>query len=815
MARRAAKPRKRRQSSRGGPPFDRLLVLDRLVVSRPKVERRRATSQLIVIPKRGKAHRTELAFTYEEDVFQPGDPASDNLAALAAAQVALNYGLFADEIVLEGLLDASDLELLTAAARNTAREIYAHKIAARNPFLDPEVTSPPFVAKRDYLQAKIVADMARPVTHPPGGSQRHGVLSSGGKESLLTYGLLREIGVETHPVFINESGRHWFTALNAYRWFQARVPETARVWTSADRAFNFMLRQLPFVRRDFARVRSDMYPIRLWTVAVFVFAALPVLAARRVGRLLIGDEYDTTQVGRRQGVTHYQGLYDQSIYFDRLLSQFYREKGLAIEQFSLLRNCSELLVEKVLAERYPDLLSLQVSCHATHVEGDRVHPCGVCEKCRRVVAMLTALGVKPRVLGYSDEEVEKVLARLRERGLHQEAPAIAHLAHLLIKRRGLAGKAIAGAKAAARPEVMSLRIDDERSPLEAVPADLRRPAVEILLEHAEGAAKRNGRSWAAVDMEAELRRSGARVDTTAPAAPPTPLAARRHPARRRVAKPAPPGPAGRRLQSARAEEMTEILLAHMTWEEARDRFAAAEIALLPVGSTEQHGPHLSLDTDTFDAEYLAIEAARRVNPPRPLVLPTIPYGVAYHHMDFPGTLAVSPDVLSRVVVEVGLSAARHGITKLVIVNGHGGNLPALRYAAQIIDRDARIFTCVESGETSDTEVRALIDTPNDVHGGEFETSTSLATRPYLVRTDRMRRSVPQFSSKYLDFTSGNSVEWYARTARFSESGVLGDPTRASREKGEKLWGIMIDHLAAFLEDLKRLRLGDHSGRRNG
>jgi creatinine amidohydrolase/Fe(II)-dependent formamide hydrolase-like protein len=100
----------------------------------------------------------------------------------------------------------------------------------------------------------------------------------------------------------------------------------------------------------------------------------------------------------------------------------------------------------------------------------------------------------------------------------------------------------------------------------------------------------------------------------------------------------------------------------------------------PVGSTEQHGPHLSLDTDTYDAEYLAIEAARRVSAPRPLVLPAIAYGVAYHHMDFPGTVAVSPDILSRLVVEVGMSVARHGITKLVIVNGHGGNVPALRYA---------------------------------------------------------------------------------------------------------------------------------------
>ncbi len=96
-------------------------------------------------------------------------------------------------------------------------------------------------------------------------------------------------------------------------------------------------------------------------------------------------------------------------------------------------------------------------------------------------------------------------------------------------------------------------------------------------------------------------------------------------------------------------------------------------------------------------------------------------------------------------------------------------------------------------DATDAErMQALIETPNDVHGGEFETSTSLATRPHLVRADRMRRSVPRFSSKYLDFTARNAVEWYAHTTRFSDSGVMGDPTRATRPKGEKLWEIMID-----------------------
>jgi len=89
----------------------------------------------------------------------------------------------------------------------------------------------------------------------------------------------------------------------------------------------------------------------------------------------------------------------------------------------------------------------------------------------------------------------------------------------------------------------------------------------------------------------------------------------------------------------------------------------------------------------------------------------------------------------------------------VILNAHGGNAPALNFAAQMINRDAHMFVCVDSGETSDVDVYKLAETPNDVHSGEIETSTSLAIRPHLVRMDKARKAVPRFKSRYLDFTS--------------------------------------------------------------
>ncbi len=121
----------------------------------------------------------------------------------------------------------------------------------------------------------------------------------------------------------------------------------------------------------------------------------------------------------------------------------------------------------------------------------------------------------------------------------------------------------------------------------------------------------------------------------------------------------------------------------------------------------------------------------------------------------------------------------------MIINGHGGNAPALHFAAQMINRDAHIFTCVDTGETSDPDINALAETPNDVHAGEIETSTTLAVRPHLVRLQEARKFVPRFSSRYLDFTSKRSVGWYAHTSKISAHRRPGRPDegRSARRGG--------------------------------
>jgi hypothetical protein len=475
-----------------------LVVIDRLELTRLRVEPRRLKVDYAVTSG-GTTEVQQLIYRWEEPVFDDSD-GSRNLAAMIAVQVALNYGLFCREIVFDLPLDEHDRVFVEEFVENTSREILVHKFLAPNPFLQGLAARIEPVVLGRYTAARLVftgqGGRGAPWTVSP---ERHAILSSGGKDSLLTLGLLTEIGRETHPIFINESGRHWYTALNAYRHLKQTHPGTARAWTDSDRLFAWMLRKLPFVRRDFARVRSDEYPIRLWTVAVFLFGALPLVRKRGIGRLLIGNEFDTTVPALHHGIRHYSALYDQSRFFDHALSRYFHVKGWNVDQFSVLRPLSELLIQRTLALRYPELQRHQLSCHAAHLDGDRVRPCGDCEKCRRIVGMLCALGADPAHCGYTPDQVRRALVSLSVERIHQEQPAAQHLSWNLVERGLIERPAHPAFRPALHPEVLSLRFDRLHARADDIPRDLRRDLWPLLLAEAEGAVRRAGRKWEPFD----------------------------------------------------------------------------------------------------------------------------------------------------------------------------------------------------------------------------------------------------------------------------------------------------------------------------
>ncbi len=486
-----------------------LVVFSTLKVHQLTVEPKRVKATYTIVKKDGEELKNELIYSYNSTYFDKKNADDVNLSSMMAVQVALNYGLFFETIELDGLFDEIDKSFLKDMLENTSREIFVLKFQFKNEFLKPPFDNLRAEKMERYTAAKLTfvntqfehlqIDKKQIVTD----KNEYAILSSGGKDSLLTYGLIKEIGI-AHPVFINESGRHWFTAINAHKHFQEIEPNTAKPWCNSDRIFNWMVKQMPFIKENFQNIRADIYPIRLWTVGVFLFGVLPVARKRNVANILIGNEYDTTVKGNHEGITHYNAIYDQSKYFDNALTRYYKKKGWNMYQYSILRSLSELLILKILVKRYPDLQKHQVSCHAAHQENGVMLPCGNCEKCRRIVGMLSALDEDPKRCGYTDVQIDKGLAVLSKRSVKQLGSDAAHLYYLLLDKNLIEKNEHTLKLAKEHPEITKLRFDKERSNLADLPKHIREPLFKIYQKYSDGVVQLMDRKWHTFDLDKEF-----------------------------------------------------------------------------------------------------------------------------------------------------------------------------------------------------------------------------------------------------------------------------------------------------------------------
>jgi creatinine amidohydrolase len=201
-------------------------------------------------------------------------------------------------------------------------------------------------------------------------------------------------------------------------------------------------------------------------------------------------------------------------------------------------------------------------------------------------------------------------------------------------------------------------------------------------------------------------------------------------------------------------------------------FAAArpEMALLPLGATEQHGAHLPCGTDTFQVDYVADEIARRLPIWR---LPTIPITVSHMHRGSPGTVWLTNDTLAAVVKDIVRSLRFQGVRRVVIVNGHGGNF-VVRPIIQDLNRDYDdLYVILLEAATRE---RHFEEPPGSIHAGESETSRMLHVAPDLVHMDlAVNTDVPYTQSFLL----------YAPIAELEPSGVWGHAAEATAEKGRR------------------------------
>lgn len=224
-------------------------------------------------------------------------------------------------------------------------------------------------------------------------------------------------------------------------------------------------------------------------------------------------------------------------------------------------------------------------------------------------------------------------------------------------------------------------------------------------------------------------------------------------------------------------------IGEMSWTDFEKE--SPEIALLPTGSTEQHGPHGPLSTDMLIAEKIAEKASEETGT---LLLPPIDVGVSREHSRFPGTLYISPETFRQQLAETVLSANESGIKKFVIVNGHGGNVPHIREVCEDLYHEHEVFALEWTWFNA-------ISAKDMGHAGKLETSLVLYLREELVGKVR-----GEGAESWGKISHGARVDY--DTSLFAENGVVGDPTKATSAKGEELFQKSKQELSGLIRELQ-------------
>ena len=221
------------------------------------------------------------------------------------------------------------------------------------------------------------------------------------------------------------------------------------------------------------------------------------------------------------------------------------------------------------------------------------------------------------------------------------------------------------------------------------------------------------------------------------------------------------------------------------------------LVVLPLGATEQHGPHLPVGTDFFTIEHLAIEGARKAAAEiSVLVAPTLPFGSSDHHLAFGGTFSLSTEVYYRLVCDLLRSLALDGFRRILLLNGHGGNHELVQLAARDIARTHPVDIVAASYWMLCWDGLLALDAHKGCrlpgHAGKFETSVMLALRESLVSSERPQREYDSDTDPrgaYGPYRRERHGSWQAI------DGYSDSPSRASATLGRQYLPVMIDAVA--------------------
>jgi creatinine amidohydrolase len=264
-------------------------------------------------------------------------------------------------------------------------------------------------------------------------------------------------------------------------------------------------------------------------------------------------------------------------------------------------------------------------------------------------------------------------------------------------------------------------------------------------------------------------------------------------------------------------DSAKVLLAEHTWQEASRLIEDDCLVIIPCGSTEAHGPHMPLDTDTHQVDVVARKLAERVGA---VVAPALPYGYAQMWMDFAGTITLSPETFIQVLVEIGSSLVHHGFRRIMLLNGHRPNGTSVDVAARRIVDLAGPDTALELSalsywEPGAAEVHALRRSAvgGMGHACEMETSFQLATRPALVHMERLEGvHTPLVGWDLVAPVQPARTYQVWPSADRQNVAVFGDPRSATAESGHAFLEAVLGGLERLVRELQAGRGGTYAER---
>ncbi|MDI3341716.1 MAG: creatininase family protein [Sphaerobacter sp.] len=247
-----------------------------------------------------------------------------------------------------------------------------------------------------------------------------------------------------------------------------------------------------------------------------------------------------------------------------------------------------------------------------------------------------------------------------------------------------------------------------------------------------------------------------------------------------------------------------LLLADLSWPEIREIRDQVQLVLIPVGSNEQHGPNLAVKMDIAASTEFCRRASARLSP-RVAVAPPVPWGVSFHHMNFPGTITLSTETFIQVLVEIIASLHHHGFERFLIVNGHGGNVAAMNIAAVRAreELDVPFVGACSYFDFADPEIaKRYVQSEITGHACEVEVSTAMELVPDVVKHDALAPGdLTPLAQEFRRTAQQYRVSIPYRFDEITRNGALGDATKASPEFGRELVESQLANFVRFCEAL--------------